>query len=97
MERNYEYRKRLTQVHRPDRRDYSISPGDGEMMVGSGWKIEIPADGGKLLVNAAKDLQDYLDVSMNVSVRIRHVEDVSESGEKTIVLATVAQLPELGE
>ena len=96
MERNYEYRKRLTQVHTPDRRDYSISPKDGEIMVGSGWKIEIPADCGKLLINAAKDLQDYFDVSMSVSVRIRHVEDVAESGEKTIVLATVSQLPELG-
>ena len=54
-ERPYDFRKRLEVVHEPGRADGAV--------------VAVPADADEVLVGAAKDFCDYLDVSMGVSAR----------------------------
>lgn len=42
IERNYEFRKRLLEVHKPERRDYSVVLQSNEIMVDDSWDIVIP-------------------------------------------------------
>ncbi|MCU6709890.1 hypothetical protein M6D81_14440 [Paenibacillus sp. J5C_2022] len=100
MERNYDFRKRLEVVHKPNRRDSSVRAGAGELEISDDWRIVIAAGAEPLLVTAAKDLQDYFFTSMNVSVRLSrslHVAEAAATGSQVIVLATREQLPPLGE
>ncbi len=59
-ERNYAFRQRLDQVHRPDRRNPRNEPGAGEAVIGEGWRIAVPEDASSYLIGVAQDLQDYL-------------------------------------
>ncbi len=99
MERKYEFRRRLEEVHKPNRRDPSIRAGRDELEITEDWRIVVDEAAGPHLLHTAKDLQDYLLVSMNVSVRLTRAKWVAEwasSGERVIVLATKAELPEFG-
>ncbi len=68
-EAKYEFRKRIDEVHRPGVRRETAECGSGEVALNEGWTIvspEPPTEG-----SAAPDLQDYLQVSMNLSLPIR--------------------------
>lgn len=69
-EQNYDFRKRMSILHKPDIRDYSIHCLDNQYEVTDGSTIGIPADAGIVTVTAARDLVDYLFDSMNISARI---------------------------
>jgi hypothetical protein len=96
----YQFRRRLMVVHQPDRRDPEARPREEEIAVGEGWTIVISRDAEPLVLNVAKDLQDYLLVSMDMSVLLRRVDDVAAeatSGTRCIVLATKDELPDIGQ
>ena len=98
-ERNYEFRQRLDQVHRPDRRDPDLEPEAGEIEVEDGWRIAVPDTASPYLLGVAQDLQDYLLTSMRVSVLLVREADLTstaQTGQRTIVLGTAQELPELG-
>jgi len=100
MERKYDFRRRLEVVHKPNRRDPGVRADTGELEISEDWRIVIDEAAGPLLANTAKDLQDYLFTSMNISVRLtlsRNVAEAAAGGERVIVLATKAQLPAMGE
>ena len=95
-ERQYEFRRRLEQVHKPDRRNRNLQPEPGETEIGDGWSIVIADNASPLVLNVAKDLQDYLLMSMNISVLLCRVEDVAQcalTGMQVIVLAEEHFLP----
>ncbi|MHB0877499.1 MAG: hypothetical protein ACYC5O_15785 [Anaerolineae bacterium] len=95
-ERNYEFRRRLAQVHRPNRRDPALRSAADETAVGDGWRIVFAVAASAVVVTAAKDLQDYCFTSIGVSVLLGRSDDVAGEaahGERTIVLATAAELP----
>jgi hypothetical protein len=95
----YAFRRRLETVHQPDRRDPEARPGEREIAIGDGWSIVISRQASPLVLTVAQDLQDYLLVSMGESVLLRRVDDVAASardGERVIVLATSADLPDVG-
>ncbi len=97
-ERGYEFRRRLEVVHQPDRRDPTVLAGDHEVAIGAGWSIVISEQAGALLYGVARDLEDYLLVSMGESVPLRRVKDVASGAQgeaRVIVLATKAELPDL--
>ncbi|WP_409345527.1 hypothetical protein [Paenibacillus sp. MBLB4367] len=99
-EKNYEFRKRLEVVHKPDRRDPNVRASAQEVEITDEWRIVIAKDAGPVVLNVAKDLQDYLLVSMDVSVPVRRVSDpalAASSEENVIVLAERRQLPALGQ
>ncbi len=99
MERNYDFRKRLEVVHKPNRRNPVVRAVAGEPEISEDWRIVMDEEAGPLLMNAAKDLQDYLFTSMNVSVRLTRTGNIAEAaagGDRVLVLATKEQLPALG-
>ena len=65
-ELNYEFKKRLLQVHKPNRR-VEKPLGEGQVEVTDKWTICVPADD-EFLQRVGRDLQDYFFTSMNVEV-----------------------------
>ena len=66
METNYQFRERMLQVHKPDRRMPWVVCGNDQVEVTSDWRICIPNRKDPVLYNAARDLEDYFAVSMGV-------------------------------
>jgi len=98
-ERNYEFRRRLNVVHRPDRRQADLAPQSHEVVLEDGWQIVIPPDASGYLIQVAQDLQDYLFTSMNVSVLLRRQPreaPASSVPPRTIRLTTRQEWPEFG-
>ncbi|MFD2330836.1 hypothetical protein ACFSR7_16410 [Cohnella sp. GCM10020058] len=96
MERNYEFRKRLEEVHRSDRRNPEVHASPDDLEITEEWRIVVGVEAGDLLLNTAKDLQDYLFASMNVSVRLSRVTDLEQAArdaDQAIVFATKTDLP----
>ena len=99
-ERNYQFRQRLDQVHRPDRRDAALRPEGEEVVLEDGWSIVVPDHASSYVVRVAQDLQDYLLTSMRVSallVRDTDLTTTARTGTRCIVLGTREQLPEAGD
>ena len=58
IERNYKFRERLLQVHKPNRRDPQVLPMQGQILVDEAWEICISRSAERVVVTAAKELQD---------------------------------------
>jgi hypothetical protein len=99
IERNYQFRERLLQIHKPDRGNWQILPTEEQVLVDDSWEICISREAQRVVHTAAKDMQDYLDVTMGISVRLRRCDNIAAMAEKekTIVLATVEELGEDAE
>ncbi|MEF3308877.1 hypothetical protein PV433_08150 [Paenibacillus sp. GYB004] len=98
-EKQYEFRRRLEEVHKPNRRDPDARPGEDELEIDGSWQIVIPSSASPQLLHVAKDLQDYFFTSMGVSVllrRVERIEEVASTGKQVIVLAAKAELPGVG-
>ncbi len=84
IEKPYEFREFLDQIHLSDRRNNDVVPAaTDETLIDSSWSIRIPENASEGLRRAAADLQDYFFVSMKESISLV-VSD--EKGEKEIVL-----------
>ena len=95
QERNYEFRKRLDCIHQTNRRNPVLKPGKNEIEVSAGWSLYICQNPSPVLLNAAKDLQDYFFTSMNVSLLMKKSDNLSElakTGHNCIILADKTQL-----
>lgn len=66
MEQNYDFCKRLLEVHKKDRRDHTLQPEVNEFVFTSPTAILVPENAGQVLITAAKDFADYLFTSMGV-------------------------------
>jgi len=95
MEKNYDFRKRLEIIHKPNLRSLNIFPQRDEVLIEEGWSIVIHQQTTRLVVNVAKDLQDFFLVSMNVSVVLKPVDDLRAVAreQNVIILATEEELP----
>jgi hypothetical protein len=92
-EKNYEFRKELLEIYKANIRNYNISPSEDEICIDKTWEIIIPRNAGRVLLNAAKDLQDYLFISMDAGLRLNKVDEddlIDETGNnfKTIIFIT---------
>ena len=74
-EKNYEFRKRLLQIHKPNLKVEPVICGEDELLLGSCVKIIIPQNAGEVIVTAVKDLSDYLRISMGASSWITPTDD----------------------
>ena len=83
-ERPYEFRKHLETVHERDRRDPNAKPSPGEFAVKDGFLIALPPDATDLMRFAARDFEEYLDVSMGVSARIVRTKGMSLGAENVL-------------
>jgi len=70
MEKHYDFRKKLLQVHQPDRINDAIWKQLEGVVVNDEWTIWIPDDAKIVLRNAAKDLQNYFRISMKRNLKI---------------------------
>jgi len=99
VERNFQFRRQLNEVHQRDRRNSALRPDATETEISNGWTIEIRPGAGAVLLQVAKDLQDYFLTSMNVSVMLlRRSADArpSEGSPRTIRLVDKDEWPEMG-
>lgn len=67
QEKNYEFKQRHWQVHKPDRRDPARLASADEIMIDDSWSIG--GDNSTVINNAVEDLIDYFWVSMGVSLK----------------------------
>lgn len=75
-EKNYDFLKRMQVIHKPNRRKPHALPKDHtELLLDSTWEILLPFDASPLMIRAAKDLQDYLFTSMDLSLPIHKGKD----------------------
>lgn len=97
MERNYEFRQRMLQVHTPDLRDDSLWVSIDGTAIDNSWEILYPAGCDRVLRNAALDLQDFFDISMKLYPHLQAVPDINAclNREKAIILTDAALTPEL--
>ena len=69
MEKNYDFRERLRQVHKKDRKNDAIWQKIAGTAVDDSWQILFPDDAGAVVRNAVRDLQEYFEISMGVYVK----------------------------
>jgi sugar phosphate isomerase/epimerase len=86
MERNYEFRKELLEVHRQNARDFGVTKGPGQLEINNDFSICIEAFTDRAILTAAKDLQDYLLLSMGLSLPLKRARNSDGRGEKMILL-----------
>ena len=76
---NSQFRERFSIVHQKDRRDHYLTCPAGYIEIESDWCITIPADADKVLINAARDLEDYFFTSMGISPMLICEENIKKS------------------
>ena len=89
---NYDFRKELYQVHRPDILDKSYVPGADEICIDDSYVIAISRDASRVTKTGALDLQDYLFTSLDVSVAVKRMDLKGELPQKAIVVGTCEEL-----
>ncbi|MBQ2967702.1 MAG: hypothetical protein IJE10_06255 [Clostridia bacterium] len=70
IEKNYDFRKKMLEMHTPDIRDMTISKNPDDFPITDGIFIVLPENCDKVVQTAAKDLQDFLFISMRVSATL---------------------------
>lgn len=88
-EKNYDFRKRMLEVHRPNRRRYELDPKSNEIAIDGSWSIVVPRDADIVIYNAARDLEDYLFTSMGIALKVTY-----EETEQSVVYETDPSLTE---
>ena len=67
MEKKYQFKEELLQIHKKDRRDFSLAVREDEFEVKNGFSIVVPENAGDVTMTAVRDFADYLFTSMKVS------------------------------
>ena len=83
MEKHYEFRKKLMNIHKPDRINDAVWKKIKGLVIDDTWTIGIPHEAGVILQNAARDLQKYFAVSMKL-----HLDIVTGTVDRQIRLFT---------
>lgn len=78
-EKNYEFRKRLLNIHKKNIKDLSITAKDFEFEIRNGFTLILPEKYGDVTLTAAKDFVDYLFVSMEISAMISKNEPIDSN------------------
>ena len=84
---NYEFRHKMLDIHKKDIRDFSLMPAHNEIEIENGFIIDISRVYTDVVLTAAKDLQDYLLISMGVGVIIDTRGSTSGKGRISVSLA----------
>ncbi len=77
-ERNYQFRERMLEVHKPGRRMPFARCKEGQVEITDAWTIYIPHREDRVLYNAARDLTDYFAVSMEISLKLQIGGEIPE-------------------
>ena len=82
-EKRYQFKEDLLKIHKKNRRDLSAAPCDNEFVISDGILLVVPKDASDVIMTAARDFEDYLFVSMNVSSMVTTKEP---NVQKSIVI-----------
>jgi len=69
-EKNYEFRKKLIEIHKKDLHDTTVLKKENEIEITDGFIVDVSCAESDVVLTAAKDFADYMLISMNVSVMI---------------------------
>lgn len=94
-EKNYDFRKKMLTLHKADIRCHALCRNNDEFEIKNGFVIVLEKNPGDVILTAARDFQDYLYTSMNVSSRL--TEQTAEGGAETITVHLAADGALLGE
>ena len=86
MEKNYHFRQRMRQVHKPGRRNDAVCGKIAGTVVDDTWQIVFPDDASVLTRNVAGDLQEYFEVSMGCYVKAVPASRCGEGKKITLSL-----------
>ncbi|MBR2431529.1 MAG: hypothetical protein IKB23_01305, partial [Clostridia bacterium] len=90
---NYQFRERFSVVHEPHRRDTSKEARNDQTAIDGDWYITVPRECDKVIMNAARDLEDYFFTSMGISLHVTYC-DSAPIECKVIEYGTDDTLPE---
>ncbi len=85
-ERKYEFRERMKRIHPCNIRMIDRVASEDEVQVENGWQILLPENFGEVVFVAARDFQEYLFISMNISVLVSDQSCVDRKCQITLVL-----------
>lgn len=71
VEQNFEFRKRLNEIHIPGRVDKALTSDPDETVISEKWQILVPSDASDFVYRAARDLQDYFARSMELALLLK--------------------------
>ncbi len=91
MEKPFEFTKKLLEVHKPSRINRDKMSELQGVKVNSEWKISLTKDATIVLQNAAADLQEYFEISMECKVDI---ETADAPSDKRIFISVDESMPE---
>jgi hypothetical protein len=99
IERNYEFRKLLREVHIPSRRDLAIKAAANEITIQNSWSIVWDNQASSLIAATAKDLQDYFFTSMGISLLLQsaNIKSALNKTENCIILCNKNDMPTPGK
>lgn len=83
-EKNYDFRKKMLEVHQKDIRDFSVERNTDETELKNGLVLCVKDNADDVILCAARDFVDYLFVSMNISVRLQ--KGAPKENEQAIIL-----------
>ena len=79
-EKNYAFREKMLQIHQKDLRNANRLREADEFEITDGLVVDISKVPGDVVLTAAKDFQDYLLISMNVSILLIKKTSDKQSG-----------------
>ncbi len=77
-ENNYDFRKRLQEIHEKNIRNNKLVPSGDELELVNGLTVFIPEYAGDVIITAAKDFIDYLFTSMGLSAMLKYGKDAKD-------------------
>lgn len=75
MEKKYQFKEEMLNIHKKDRRDLSLKPCSDEFEIKNGFSLVVPQNAGDVTMTAVRDFVDYLFTSMNISAMISYEGD----------------------
>ena len=86
MEQRFDFRNRNFVVHKPNLRVCCTENRDNMVEITNDYTIYINSNSSDAVLKAARDLQDYLYISMNVSVALKRADGINY--DNSIVVLT---------
>lgn len=78
-EPRYAFRKALSCVHTPGRREKDAKKGKNEIEIDESWCILLPEEYDEILDMASRDLQEYFHISMGIFLPLRKGKNFAKS------------------
>lgn len=95
IEKHYDFRKKLLQIHKKDIRDFSLEAEKNEFVITDGMRICVEKNASDVVMVAVKDFCDYMLTSMNISLVIDKKGCLADEGTINVRIAEKSE--NLGE